>query len=294
MSLMATVAGDLRAVVAMHERLLAEAVHSANDPLMPGGKSMVELGPVANLETWANLIDGLERRWLDYYGLPGEDMPNWAENEDDTWEPPLQTLLFWSESWRHERGYPLEGRRPTIATEASFLRHSVEWAWDHEPHFEDFAKDVAAARRCVEDTLHEGDRAERGAPCLYETCNGARLTRRLKPTRDKDGAKVWVHTDWKCRRCGSSWTEDRYAAMVTAAHEATKIEEVSGEMWCSVDYAARKVDRSVKTIRTWIDRSELVALCMIAGRRLPFVNLDDVRELSELKNRRQGQSVESQ
>ena len=65
--------------------------------------------------------------------------------------------------------------------------------------------------------------------------------------------------------------------MVAAANHAAQVEEVGTEMWASVEYAAAHVGRSVKTIRTWVNRGRVAEACLIAGRRLRFVSLDDVR-----------------
>lgn len=292
-NLMAKVAGDLRAIVELHEKLLTQAVHSANDPLMPGGLAMVELGYVASPAQWQWQIDEHERLASESEDTFVRDAQPDLSHEDDLWEPPLQTLLFWSEDWRNTRGYPLEGRRPTIATEANFLRGSLDWAWDEEVHFEEFVRDVETARKRIEDTLREGERTLRGVPCMYDECKGKRLERKMRPlyhdgerVRDGKGNGLWEFEDWRCKRCRRTWNEDEYARMVTAASERTKFEDIDGETWCSADYAARKVERSVKTIRTWINREELATLCLIAGRRLPYVSLEDVRELSEVRKTR--------
>lgn len=294
LNLQADVASDLRAIVTLHERLLTQAVHDANDRLLPGGKAMVDLAYVGSPETWANLIDGKERAWSADPYVRMEDMPDWTEAEDDSWEPPLQTLCYWSDQWRVIHDKELDGRRATIGTETNFLRWCLEWAWDNEPHFEDLAKDVALARRRLEDTLHDGQRLIQGVPCMYDECGGRRLQRKLRPKYDRDGERVrdakgnglWDFEDWTCPKCKRTWTEDEYARNVTAAHERAKVETIDGTTWCAPDYAARKVDRSVKTIRTWINRDELATLCLIAGRRLSYVCLDDVRVLADGRARR--------
>lgn len=269
----ADVAQDLRTIVALHDDLLTQAVHSANDPLMPGGQAMVELAYVALPSQYARQIDYLEEVLETYPDL---------NHEDDSWEPPLQTLLFWSERWRIDRGFPLEDRRPTIGSEAHFLRTSVDWAWENELHFEDFVKDVADAKRRIENTLSAGNRvAFRGVPCMYESCRGTQLVRKTVPTRGKNGKKTWRLSDWHCPKCKRSWDDDAYARMVTAAHVAAQREEIAGQTWVSLEHAARDVGRPVKTLRTWIDRGLLAVVCVITGRRPRFVPLEDVREQHE-------------
>lgn len=264
------VARDLTAIVDLYTRLHAEAEHKANDPLMPGGLAMVSLANVANLEAWEHRYESSET-----FGRPADHV----FDEDDTWEPPLQTLCFWSEAWRNEHGAEYD-QRPTLATEANFIRWALPWAWDSELHWDDFARDIANARRRLENLLHEGQRAERGAPCLYETCGGVRLVRKLVPGRDDEGHKVWRLSDWHCPRCKRSWDEKRYASMVTAAHEAAKVEEIEGVVWCTIDHAARVLQMSPKTIRTWITRRHVSEVCVIQGRRR-FVSLEEVRDRRE-------------
>jgi hypothetical protein len=267
------VARNLSAIEDMTAQLLTQAIHKANDREMPGGDAMTALAHVASLTDWERRIEVTEAVWWESPETTHEDRPDWlGSDEDDTWEPPLQTLLFWSEQWRDVHGYDLD-RRPTIASEAGFIRWALNWAWENEPHFEDFAREMEAVQRRMENMLYAGVRVERGAPCLYDECKGRRIVRHV----DDNGER----TDWRCSSCKREWDEDRYAQMVTAAHEAAKFEEVAGDMWCSVDYASRDTGRSPKTIRTWINRGELSTACVIAGRRTKFVKLDEVRKRHE-------------
>lgn len=275
------VARDLTAIEHLTAALLTQAVHKANDPLMPGGRAMVMLAGVASPETWERRVEVTEDAWWDSDDVPMEDRPDWLGNdEDDAWEPPLQTLLFWSEAWRGEHGYPLPVPT-TIASEANFIRWALNWAWENEPHFADFARDIARARSRMEAELREGEPIERGVPCLYDACKGARLTRKL----ERDGRR-WLWSDWRCKRCRRTWDEDAYARMVTAGSEAAKIEQVAGQTWSTIEYAAREVGRSVKTIRTWVNDGKVAIGCIVVGRRVRFVNLEDVRREDTRAGRR--------
>lgn len=264
------VARDLTAICELVDALEDQAVAKSTDREIPGGAAMVALAPVASPEAWEFTYEAREER--------GRDVTHVADHDDD-FAPPLQLLLFWSEEWRREHNRESD-RRPTVASEAAFIRQCLDWAWEHEVRFEDFADDVATARKRLENVLYAGTRAEHGAPCMYDECRGARLTR----TVDDRG----VRSDWHCPRCHREWDEDRYAAMVTAAHEASRFEDIDGVTWCSVEYAARNVGRSVKTIRTWRDRDGLETVCIIAGRRERFVRLDQVRERDEKAKRPRG------
>ena len=280
------VAQALTAIEKLYTDLEAQAIHKASDRLMPGGEAMVALAPVGSPEGWAENVAAVELFHLStcpkidhtrctYTGDDGSD------GTDD--EPVLQTLLFWSEQWRAGLGYTLE-RRPTVTTEAAFIRHRIDWAYE-QPDWGDFAKDILKARTRLENLLSAGERAERGAPCIYDNTT---LTRRHEPYRDEEGRKAWRLTPWFCPKCHRSWDEDAYARMVTAASELTKVEPINGDDWVSLDYAARKIGRPLSTLRVWIHRGELALACIITGRRERFVNLTEVQQRHERSTRRPG------
>lgn len=269
-----SVSRDLSELEALSASLPGETVHR-------GVKAdlMAMLGHVANLEAWGYIIDARDERDLD---------TSHVDDHDADWEPPLQTLLWWSEQWRVEWGRETD-QTHTVQTEAAFLRSVLQWAYDHEPRWVDFTRDVHRARYRLENSLRAGERDERGVPCMYDDCGGVRLRRRLY----RDGRR-WRHTDWFCPRKPEAhrWDEDAYTRMVYAAHEATKTEDIHGEMWCTIEYAARKVARSYRTVQTWINQGMVRKACIIAGRREHFVALDDVHEANRnAGRRRRGQAA---
>lgn len=289
---MVTVARNLREIERLANELQAQAIADSRSRLMPGGRAMVAMAPVANLEAWENLNAATDRAAgrSTVAALTGIGKAYTSDEDEDpekAW-PPFQMLVFWSEGWRSETGteYDDERWKPTIQSEASFLRHALEWAWDNEAQWDDFAKDVATAKTKLENILSEGERAERGVPCWYEECKGVNLVRKIQPKRDKDGHKVWELSDWHCPKCHRSWDEDAYARMVTAGNEAAKVVTIGDETWVSVDYAARKFKRTVKTIRTWVNRGHVATSCVIAGRRTQFVLLSDVETRHNESGRR--------
>ncbi|MDR7253724.1 hypothetical protein J2X46_002714 [Nocardioides sp. BE266] len=275
----AKVARDLSAILDLHARLASQAEHQASHSLMPGGHAMVALGNVANLEAWENLQGATERYARAYTSAEDED-------PDEAWSP-FQLLEFWSEGWRREHGAEYDAR-PTIASEANFIRWALDWAWQNEPAWDEFAADVARARTRLENILTEGVRAERGVPCLYDECKGARLVRKMQPGRDAEGRKVWVHSNWHCPKCHREWDESRYAAMVTAGTEAAKSETIDGEEWVTTDLAARRVGRPAATIRQWVHKGKLEVLCIVRGRRIGFVRMAEVWERHDNSKRRSG------
>jgi hypothetical protein len=263
------VATNLRRIEEMAARLEAEAIHKASHHLMPGGPAMVALGPVANLEAWENLTQASERYQRAYTSAEDED-------PEQSW-PPFQLLRFWSEAWRRERDADYLDN-PTIATEANWLRWQIEWAWENEPAFGDFAADVATAASRLEEITRDGVRpAAKGVPCLYDECKGLRIIRLLEPHGEK-GIKRWRLTNWFCPSCHRTWDEDAYARMVTAANEAAKVETIEGEMWAHPEYAARVTGAKAGTVRVWLTRGLLDTVCVLAGRRQRFVRVEQVRE----------------
>lgn len=280
-----------RAEVGKPDRLLTQAVHLADDPLMPGGLAMVALADAASQRRYADLLDEAERAAIE----AGVNLPEVAD--DDEWEPPLQTLRFWSEVWRAEHGMDYEGFRPTVATEAAFIRHVLEWAWANEPHWDDFARDITKARGRLESVLADGFRPSmRGVSCMYDECRGARLIRTtVAKTDKKTGAKTWVLTDWHCPECERTWTEDEYQRHVYAAiHREKTLVVTDGErteVWCTVELAAKRVGRPESTVRVWLHREQVAEVCVLGRDRWRFVLLADVEERDQLARERWARRV---
>lgn len=281
------VARHLSEIAKLSNWLEDQAAHRSDDRLMPGGRATVALAYVGSPREWAENIAADELYHLSICALFDHTRCQYAEAaaDEDNDGPPLQTLLFWSEAWREEHGYALD-RRPTIASEINFLRGSLNWAWTNELHWRDFCDDVESVKTKLENLLMRGIRSERGVPCMYDECKGVRLVRKLDPGRDKSGHKVWRLTDWHCPKCHRSWNDDAYKRNVAAAIWKAQREEISGDVWCSVKYAARKVDRSESCIRAWVVKHQWPTLCVVAGRRLAFVRLSDVEQHAENAKRR--------
>lgn len=226
------VARDLSEIETLAALLGEEAGDDANSRLMPGGRATVSLAHVANQEAYLNRLGTRERLELD---------TTHAYDEDDAWEPPLQTLCFWSEAWRaeHDAEY---GQRPTIASEVNFLRYLLNWAWDNEPHWDDFARDINAARRRLEDVLHAGRRAERSrVPCTNVTCE--RKPRLIKVYRD-----AACDDGYKCPACKQLYDRSAYGRAMYAHLD----EGVERERHVKAQDAFAAIDRSDRTWRKWI------------------------------------------
>lgn len=264
-----------------------QALHRADDRLMPGGRATVALAYVGSPREWAEQIAADELNHLSHCAKFSHKRCTYAEQaavgEDD--ETPLQTLLFWSEAWREEHGYELD-RQTTLATEVGFLRGSLSWAWANEIHWDDFVRDLSDTQTRLENMLQRGIRSERGVPCMYDECRGARLVRKMQPKGDGKGNKVWELSNWHCPKCHREWDEDGYRNSIAAAAWNAQSEDIDGETWCSPKYAARQVGRTEGCIRGWISKHSWPLICIAAGRRIGFVRLSDVEEHAAKAKRR--------
>jgi len=280
------VARDLTTITELYASVLAQAINKAGARIdghsLPGGEAMVALAHVADRETNERRVELREEAHL--ATCPRLDHTRcWtgSEDEDDT-EPILQTLLFWSEAWREEKGFPLEGRRPTVATEANVLRSLLEWAWETLPEWDDFAKDVAGARARLENLLVAGQRTERGVPCL--SCN----VELVRPTWDPfqpreceghDGVCYLPHAfcphdrgglrdEWVCPKCERRYDEKSY-------RNAVNYEAYLRAEWLPLDLAEMRSEAKGGTIKVWATRGQVRKRKDIETGRMTY-NMADV------------------
>lgn len=277
------VARDLRAIVELAALLSDQAEHRASHHDLPGGDATVMLGPVASPEAWGNVVDSIENmRWAyrkaDYRDEIGDN--------DDNWEPPLQTLLFWSEAWRLKHNATTD-TRPTVESEAKWLGRVVAWAYDNEPHFDDFAKDIHAARARLEASLQAGDRTEHGAvSCklcggeldrpVLEDDDGNTVRRDCRcperPTMphashwQRDRCCLACHAEqqheavhrrhdqgglrdqWVCRRCRHTYNANEY-------HEAVMKDARDNAVYLTAEKLVERFDKlTIGTVRVWANR----------------------------------------
>ena len=287
------VARDLREILELHEALLAQAIHKACDPLMPGGLAMVSMGAVSSIRDWERRVDLAEHEWLasdpkavvdGWLVRPADKTrPAYGEDEDPDWEPPLQTLLFWSEDWREQTGSTYAEWLPTVKSESLFLAHSLNWAWDNELHWDDFAKDIKAVRRRLENVLYDGDRAERTRvtcdrdhcerqPQLIRVYHERKLAAYIchicaavvSASEDRDHcpscwttiapAEVWISDQakdrWKCPACKHRYDDDDYRK----AH-AKQLKSEGADKFVNVRDAIATLitqGRGKRTVRRWL------------------------------------------
>lgn len=233
------VARDLTEIINLHASLLDHAVDAERArPLtgLPGGGAMVALGNVANVEAWDNHQQATERYGRAYTSVADED-------PDEAWSA-FQLLEFWSERWRAAHGAEY-GKRPTIVTEANFIRWALDWAWDHEHYWDEFAADVRRARLHLEDILSDGKRADlTRVLCNNPTCERpSRLMLLMGEGEDQDR--------WKCPACKTRYDHDDFrrarASMFRHADAArfVPLPDALGVL--------RDIGRGERTIRRWLE-----------------------------------------
>ncbi len=238
---------DLDAVVTLSALLPDQAANGGTEGhleaarAIPGGEATVMLGP-GSMTTTSNPDES-----------PADPVP------------PLLMLATWEDDWRHVIGHEAAQHLATMANAAAYLNDNLAYAAQHHDAFDEFADDMVGLRIRLENVLGAGERDEKGAPCMH--C-GAALVR----SYDARG----LRDEWQCRRCRLAWDNESYWRNVAWANEQAKRAEIGGETWVAIDYAARVIGRSSHTIRTWVYEGLVPRVCLIAGRRQNFVNLETV------------------
>lgn len=291
------VSRDLAEIIALEPALFGQAVTLARAKVdgtsLPGGAAMVSLAPVARLSTWTDRILEAEARWHAAHPDAHADRdhrPDFGGDEDDSWEPALQTLRFWSDHYRRVLGMQYDVI-PTIGTEARFLRHEtvLPWIFDHEPNLDRFAQDINDARQRLENIVHAGRRAER-TRIVCDHCDkqpqlikvyAARVCATCgtpAPPPDKpQHCRVcstpnaeWVsdpaHDRWKCPNC-----KHRYDADGLRRAHARQLRHESAARYLPLDEARATLvsqGRSERTIRKWLAPAvEEVDVCTVCRRQ---------------------------
>jgi len=241
------VARDLSEIVDLYARLVSQAVRHGGHHAMPGGAAMAALGNVANMEAWENQQQATERHEHRVEGYLRAYTSVEDEDPDEAWSA-FQLLEFWSEDWRriHRAEY---GRRPTVATEANFIRYMLDWAWDHEPRWDDFAADVRSARLRLEDILFDGKRVERSrVEC--DTCQTRLIVLRCQGEDDDL---------WKCPGCKQRFDRDalnRAHAKQLRSDGAARWVHQSDAIW-----TLKVQGRPERTVRQWLADGEGEGYC---------------------------------
>lgn len=250
-------ARDLTEIVAMTAALHDQAIDDANQHIdgrsLPGGNAMIALAPVGNLAIWEGRYEGHEHRNRIVHPDRAIDLTH-IDDEDDTWEPPLQTLRYWSDQWRRAHNADWD-HIPTIATEAHFLRWLIDNGAidiDH-PDWNHFTRDIRRARLRLEDVVHDGHRPER-TRIVCDRCDTAPRLIHHRGSLD-DGSE----DSWKCTACKHRFDRDE----LSKAH-AKMLRSDGAEKWVHQADAIgtlKAQGRSERTVRQWLSEGEGEAYC---------------------------------
>lgn len=246
------VARDLTEIVRLYDDLESEAIAHGDNPDIPGGAAMIALAGVANYEAWEHQLSTTERLGLAYTSVEDED-------PDESW-PPFQYLSWWSEAWRREHDADYDSARD-IRTEANFLRAMLDWAWDNEPHWDDFASDIRRARVKLENILTAGNRVDRSRV----VCDRCEESPRLLCLPGADDGE----DRWKCPVCKVRFD---HAALLRA--HAKQLRHESAAKYLPKQDAVLTLatqGRAARTVRKWLEPSvqHVADVCSLCGRTWP-------------------------
>lgn len=258
-SCVGTVRGDIGLIVQLSARLLPEATHRGVN-----SEAAMLAGPAANAEAFSNLNVSARAGRIDGSLL--------VDNRD---EPhPAWTLGTWDMLVRELLDQPT-ALRITVERAADYLRGQLtELARRDDFAWEELARDVRQCRGHLEDVLRDGDKSEQTrVPCL--DC-GTRLV-----CKYADAAASDHHQCPSCRR--------RYDAGEFARAKAEWLYEDEGaDRFVPIGDACAATGRPEFTVRTWLRRGTVGAVCDIRTHRL-LVWWPDVRSEHrdrELRDRR--------
>lgn len=258
------VARDLTEIEKLTVALEAEVPRLAQDRLMPGGRALVALARHADLDEWSERIAAAElRHYASCDKVSHRDCTvhnaEHVEDEDDQHaEDPLRTLLWWADAWRTRYGYPLEGRTPTLRSEAHFLRGMLDAAWDSDAEWSRFATDVNQVRRRLEDLVHAGQRAERSRVLCPHCEKHPQLVRVYAlrkhelPEKDED-VRWWQLLDhFKCpnSECRHRFDDSEFRRVYTQQLRSEGAERFVPAMDALA--TLRDQGRPERTIRKWL------------------------------------------
>jgi hypothetical protein len=158
---------DIAEIVRMDAALPAQTLDGGNDGKLeaareiPGGEAMVMLGP------------GAKRGEIG----KGEHITT------------LLLLVGWEDDWRHIKHHHTDDPA-TVEDAAKYLDEHLHWAAQEHPAFDAIAEELRGHRAHLEDVLHDGERADTGAPCV----NCGRPLERI-------WAEEVRNDSWWCERC---------------------------------------------------------------------------------------------
>jgi hypothetical protein len=273
---------DLTEIRQLAGHLHDQANHHAADRLMPGGRALVELGPVARADDVAERIEAAEHINASRYGEPNQIDLSHIEDQDDD-QIALQQLLDWTDKWRADTG-STPAQHPTIADEAQWLTSALDWAVDNvnPADWRRFTADINRVRVRLENVLYAGTRQTRSqATCIDDDCDRQpRLVKQYGPTEQLDG--------WRCPACKTFYGREAFARAKLrhmSSRGAERFVLLQDARDVVTDKERKDGGRPERTFRQWMLDCRIVAYCDTTTRQT-FVYWPDVRMLDLTTPRR--------
>lgn len=228
--------GDTRTaltdLVDLWQRLGAHAILGGTDGHLeaagriPGGEATAVAGPGSK---------GASRTVLTE---EGKDTTHLLEERENELRPVRLWVFGWEEDWRTIREQTTTDTA-NLHTGVAYLARHLDWAAQHHDAFDAFAAELGRQVAHLEDVVHAGERADKGAPC--RNC-------------DRPLVRVWAkqasNDHWKCERCGEKTKPDQYRFSV--AQEARAYAD-----WLSASDMELEHDIRPGTLRQWAKREKV-------------------------------------
>ncbi|MDF9718067.1 hypothetical protein INN71_02670 [Nocardioides sp. ChNu-153] len=260
---LAVTRADLHEIARMVDALPAEVKHRGVD-----SEAMMLLGPASDPEAWHHhAASALAGRIVppDCDARDVDELKAWLDQQAGDELHPLWVLGTWDMLWRDtlEHDQPNPDEPFTIAVAVDYLDRQLSYMGGYEHlDFAPFARDLRRCRRHVENVLRDGERREHTrVPCL--DC-GVRLAVVYADKTEDDSHE--------CPRCGRVYNQGEFARAKAdwLAHEGAS-------RFVPISDAANAIDRPQHTVRTWLRRMTVGAVCDLRTRRL-LVWWPDVRD----------------
>jgi hypothetical protein len=133
--------------------------------------------------------------------------------------PPVVVLDLWVRDWIDVRARDEHDPVPTIATLTSWLIHRLDWALDHHPAIDEFAREVHLTLRTIKAVTQAERKGEPVGRCPMETRDGGRCGTKLYADPYVDQIS--------CGRCGTSWERRRWLTLAAAQDDVRDGEEAA-------------------------------------------------------------------
>lgn len=175
--------------------------------------------------------------------------------------PILPALMSWEDFIREHYPYVGKGKvDPTLSEVVDWLTVNLDSRLEIAqtfPGFDEFASQVRRHRSAMQHAAElVADPVEAPADCFE--CGEPLLRTYRAPARPIQGRRLGLKDEglvdtWTCSGCRSEYDQTRYFLALRA----------KASSWVSVPLAAETAQRPVKTLRSWIRRLQVMAVCRV-------------------------------